>query len=95
MVINHIVSVDQRLPKKKAPGPDGISTAALRHLPRRSIVAINRVFNGIPRTGDFIVTWKGEKSLRFQKRGRIREDRRIIGLSPRSPIWQRYSSMPC
>ncbi|GBP58158.1 RNA-directed DNA polymerase from mobile element jockey [Eumeta japonica] len=26
-----------RLPKRKAPGPDGISTAALRHLPRRAI----------------------------------------------------------
>ncbi|GBP82096.1 Probable RNA-directed DNA polymerase from transposon X-element [Eumeta japonica] len=36
-----------RLPKKKASGPDSISTAALRHLPRRAIVAMNRVFNGI------------------------------------------------
>ncbi|GBP20940.1 Probable RNA-directed DNA polymerase from transposon X-element [Eumeta japonica] len=39
-----------RLPKKKAPGPDGVSTAALRHLPRRAIVAMNRAFNGILRT---------------------------------------------
>ncbi|GBP33314.1 Probable RNA-directed DNA polymerase from transposon X-element [Eumeta japonica] len=37
----------RRLLKKKAPGPDGVSTAALRHLPRRAIVAMNRVFNGI------------------------------------------------
>ncbi|GBP63054.1 hypothetical protein EVAR_87426_1 [Eumeta japonica] len=42
-----------RLPKKKAPGPDSISTAALRYLPRRAIVAMNRVFNGILCTGQF------------------------------------------
>ncbi|GBP96495.1 hypothetical protein EVAR_100607_1 [Eumeta japonica] len=41
-----------RLPKE-SPGPDGVSTAALRHLPRRAIVAMNRVFNGILRTGHF------------------------------------------
>ncbi|GBP34480.1 hypothetical protein EVAR_29875_1 [Eumeta japonica] len=38
------------LPKKKVSKPDGISAAALRHLPRRAIVAMNRVFNGIIRT---------------------------------------------
>ncbi|GBP51134.1 Probable RNA-directed DNA polymerase from transposon BS [Eumeta japonica] len=42
-----------RLPKKKAPGPDSISTATLRHLPKRATVAMNRVFNGILRTDHF------------------------------------------
>ncbi|GBP15309.1 RNA-directed DNA polymerase from mobile element jockey [Eumeta japonica] len=31
---------------KKAPEPDGIATAVLKHLPRRAMVAVNRVFNG-------------------------------------------------
>ncbi|GBP04940.1 RNA-directed DNA polymerase from mobile element jockey [Eumeta japonica] len=56
-----------RLPKKKAPHPDGISTAALRHLPRRAIVAINRMFNGILHTGQFSEAWK---SITIPKAGR-------------------------
>ncbi|GBP70815.1 RNA-directed DNA polymerase from mobile element jockey [Eumeta japonica] len=52
-----------RLPKKKAPGPDSISTATLRHLHRRAIVVTNGVFNGILRTGHFPDTWKRGKIL--------------------------------
>ncbi|GBP39726.1 Probable RNA-directed DNA polymerase from transposon X-element [Eumeta japonica] len=49
-----------RLPKKKAPGSDGISTATLKHFPRRAMMAMNRVFYGILRTDHFPETWKGE-----------------------------------
>ncbi|GBP31069.1 Probable RNA-directed DNA polymerase from transposon X-element [Eumeta japonica] len=59
-----------RLPKKKAPGPDGVSTAALRHLPRRAIVAMNRVFNGILRTGHFPEEWKRGKIITLPKAGK-------------------------
>ncbi|GBP76204.1 Probable RNA-directed DNA polymerase from transposon X-element [Eumeta japonica] len=59
-----------RLPKKKAPGPDGVSTAALRHLPRRAIVAMNRVFNGILRTGHFPEEWKRGKIITIPKAGK-------------------------
>ncbi|GBP16477.1 hypothetical protein EVAR_10050_1 [Eumeta japonica] len=44
--------------KKKASGPDSISTAALRHLPGKAIVAMNRVFSGILHTDHFPQTWK-------------------------------------
>ncbi|GBP44122.1 Probable RNA-directed DNA polymerase from transposon X-element [Eumeta japonica] len=60
-----------RLPKKKAPGPDGVSTAALRHLPRRAIVAMNRVFNGILRTGHFPEEWKRGKIITIPKTGKV------------------------
>ncbi|GBP77240.1 Probable RNA-directed DNA polymerase from transposon X-element [Eumeta japonica] len=59
-----------RLPKKKVPGPDGISTAALRHLPRRAIVAINTVFDGILRTGHFPEKQKRGKIITIPKAGK-------------------------
>ncbi|GBP21510.1 RNA-directed DNA polymerase from mobile element jockey [Eumeta japonica] len=58
------------LHKKKAPGLDGISTAALRHLPRRAIVAMNIVFNGILRTGHFPEEWKRGKIITIPKAGK-------------------------
>ncbi|GBP92478.1 RNA-directed DNA polymerase from mobile element jockey [Eumeta japonica] len=58
-----------RLPKE-GPGPDGVSTAALRHLPRRAIVAMNRVFNGILRTGHFPEEWKRGKIITIPKAGK-------------------------
>ncbi|GBP67644.1 RNA-directed DNA polymerase from mobile element jockey [Eumeta japonica] len=39
-----------RLPKRKAPGPDGIPIIAIKQLPRRAMVAMTRLFNGILRT---------------------------------------------
>ncbi|GBP57009.1 tRNA (guanine-N(7)-)-methyltransferase [Eumeta japonica] len=74
------------LPKKKAPGPDGISTAALRHLPRRAIVVMNRVFNGILRTGHFPEEWKRGKIITIPKAGKDPckpENIRPITLLPR------------
>ncbi|GBP53955.1 Probable RNA-directed DNA polymerase from transposon X-element [Eumeta japonica] len=58
------------LPKKKAPGPDSISTAVLRHVPRRAIVAMNRVFNGILRTSHFPEEWKRGKIITMPKAGK-------------------------
>ncbi|GBP41084.1 RNA-directed DNA polymerase from mobile element jockey [Eumeta japonica] len=47
-----------RLPKRKAPEPDGISTIAIKQLPRRAMVAMTRLFNRILRTGHFPGCWK-------------------------------------
>ncbi|GBP60783.1 RNA-directed DNA polymerase from mobile element jockey [Eumeta japonica] len=68
------------LPKKKVPGSDGISTAALRHLPRRVMVAINQVFNGILRTGHFPEIWKRGKVMTTLKAGK--DPRRAEYLRP-------------
>ncbi|GBP53890.1 Probable RNA-directed DNA polymerase from transposon X-element [Eumeta japonica] len=59
-----------RLSKKKALGPDGISTPALRHFLRRAIVAMNRVFDGILRTGHFPEKWKRGKIITIPKAGK-------------------------
>ncbi|GBP64950.1 Probable RNA-directed DNA polymerase from transposon X-element [Eumeta japonica] len=59
-----------RLPKKMAPEPDGISTAALRHLLRTVIVTINRVFNRILCTGHFPEARKRGKIIMISKTGK-------------------------
>ncbi|GBP69446.1 RNA-directed DNA polymerase from mobile element jockey [Eumeta japonica] len=56
-----------RLPKRKAPRPDGISTTAIRQLPRRAMVAINRLFNGILRTGHFPRNWQMGRVIAIPK----------------------------
>ncbi|CAK1550854.1 unnamed protein product [Leptosia nina] len=47
-----------RLKPKKAPGADGITNAALRRLPPRTLVALTRLFNGILRSSHFPAPWK-------------------------------------
>ncbi|GBP08358.1 RNA-directed DNA polymerase from mobile element jockey [Eumeta japonica] len=59
-----------RLPKRKAPGPDGIPTAVIRQLPRRAMVAMTRLFNGILRTGHFPRNWKMGRVIAIPKPGK-------------------------
>ncbi|GBP62578.1 RNA-directed DNA polymerase from mobile element jockey [Eumeta japonica] len=59
-----------RLPKRKAPGPDGIPTAAIRQLPRRAMVAMTRLFNGILRTGHFPKNRKMGRVIAIPKAGK-------------------------
>ncbi|GBP49207.1 Probable RNA-directed DNA polymerase from transposon X-element [Eumeta japonica] len=59
-----------RLPKRKAPEPDGISTAAIKQLPRRAMVAMTRLFNGILRTVHFPGCWKMRRVIAIPKAGK-------------------------
>ncbi|GBP16319.1 Probable RNA-directed DNA polymerase from transposon X-element [Eumeta japonica] len=59
-----------RLPKRKAPGPDGILTIAIEQLPRRAMVAMTRLFNGILRTGHFPGCWKMGLVIAIPKAGK-------------------------
>ncbi|GBP10877.1 Probable RNA-directed DNA polymerase from transposon X-element [Eumeta japonica] len=59
-----------RLPKRKVPGPDGIPTIAIKQLPRRTIVAMTRLFNGILRTGHFPASWKTGRVIDISKAGK-------------------------
>ncbi|GBP58049.1 Probable RNA-directed DNA polymerase from transposon X-element [Eumeta japonica] len=59
-----------RLPNRKAPGPDGIPTVAIRQLPRRAMVTMTRLFNGILRTGHFPKNWKMGRVIAITKAGK-------------------------
>nr|XP_034826944.1 uncharacterized protein LOC117984436 [Maniola hyperantus] len=65
-----------RLPKRKAPGYDGIPIAAIQQLPKRGLVALTRLFNGILRTAHFPDSWKSGKVITIPKPGK---DRRLPG----------------
>ncbi|GBP81809.1 Probable RNA-directed DNA polymerase from transposon X-element [Eumeta japonica] len=80
-----LLKIVLRLPKKKASGPDDVSTAALKHLTRRTIVAMKQVFNGILHSGHFPDTWKRGNVIMISKAGkgpRRRENLRHITLLP-------------
>ncbi|GBP74901.1 RNA-directed DNA polymerase from mobile element jockey [Eumeta japonica] len=59
-----------RLPKQKAPGSDGSPTIAIKQLPRRAMVAMTRLFNGILRTGHFPACWKTGRVIAIPKAGK-------------------------
>ncbi|GBP31516.1 RNA-directed DNA polymerase from mobile element jockey [Eumeta japonica] len=59
-----------RLPKRKALGPDGIPTIAIKQLPQRAMVARTRLFNGILRTGHFSGSWKTGRVIAIPKAGK-------------------------
>ncbi|CAH2207658.1 jg5581 [Pararge aegeria aegeria] len=59
-----------KLKLKKAPGADGITNSALRHLPRPAVAALTRLFNGIMRTGHFPTIWKGSLVVMIPKPGK-------------------------
>lgn len=63
-----------QLPKRKAPGPDNIPNVALAMLPRRALVTVTRVYNGILRTGHFPSTWKMGKVIALPKPGKDRRN---------------------
>lgn len=55
---------------KKAPGVDGIDNKAVRHLPRSTVAAVTRLFNGILRTGQFPDVWKTGIVIMIPKPGK-------------------------
>lgn len=60
----------RRAKPRKAPGLDGVTNAALRHLPHRTLAAITRLFNGITRTGAFPNIWKSGQIVMLPKPGK-------------------------
>ncbi|GBP18015.1 RNA-directed DNA polymerase from mobile element jockey [Eumeta japonica] len=59
-----------RLSKRKVPGPDEIPTTAIKQLPRRAMVAMTRLFNGILQTDHFPRSWKTERVIAIPKTGK-------------------------
>ncbi|KAJ2941788.1 hypothetical protein O0L34_g10595 [Tuta absoluta] len=64
----------QRLPNRKAAGPDGIPIEALKQMPRRAVVVLARLYNGVLRTQHFPADWKAGKVIMLPKPGK---DRRL------------------
>jgi len=54
----------------KAPGPNGIPNRALKHLPRRSVSILARIFNAFLCTHLFTQTWKHARVISILKPGK-------------------------
>ena len=52
----------------KAPGPNGIPNRALKHLPKRAVSYLNRVFNAFLRTQHFPQAWKHARVISSETR---------------------------
>ncbi|GBP35879.1 Probable RNA-directed DNA polymerase from transposon X-element [Eumeta japonica] len=59
-----------RLPERKVLEPDGIPTIAIKQLPRRVVVTMTRLFNGILRTGYFPGSWMMGRVISLPKAGK-------------------------
>ena len=55
---SEVAFIISKLPCRKAPGADLITSEILRHLPRRSIVLLTSLFNAVLRTTYFPISWK-------------------------------------
>lgn len=56
-----VARVVRRLLGKKTPGNDGITNATLKQMPRKGLVSLARLFNGILHTQRFPAEWKTGK----------------------------------
>ena len=56
-----------RLKPRKAPGRDGVTNGALRHLPLKTYASLSRLFNAILRLGYFPQAWKEGLVIMFVK----------------------------
>jgi hypothetical protein len=54
----------------KAPGPNGIPNRVLRHLPKRGITFLTKVFNGVLRRQYFPSAWKHARVVSILKPGK-------------------------
>lgn len=78
-----VLNLINKLPKKKAPGEDLISNAALRHLPSNKITSLTEILNACLRTCYFPSTWKRAVIIPIPKPGKdhkIPENYRPIAL---------------
>jgi len=55
----------------KAPGPKGLPNRALKHLPRRAVYLLARIFNAVLRTHHLPPTWKHARVISILIPGRI------------------------
>jgi len=54
----------------KGPGPNGIPNRTLKHLPKRAVSLLARIFNAVLRTHHFPQTWKHARVISILKPGK-------------------------
>jgi len=54
----------------KAPGPNGLPNRALKHLPKRAVFLLARIFNAVLRTHHLPPTWKHARVISILKPGK-------------------------
>ena len=63
-----------RSPTKKSPGHDGITRPLLKALPRKSIVLLTQIYNGILRTTHIPHSWKHARIVMIKKPNKPQND---------------------
>jgi hypothetical protein len=67
---SEVIKAIKRLKVGKAPGPNGIPSRVLRHLPKRAITFLTKVFNAVLRRQYFPPVWKHARVLPILKSGK-------------------------
>ena len=72
--VDEISALIKNLDKRKAPGLDGITNFAAKHLPKNVIVELTNIINEILQTSTFPNQWKTAKVIFILKSGKPRPD---------------------
>jgi hypothetical protein len=67
---SEVIKAIKGLKVGKAPGPNGIPNRVLRHLPKRAIAFLTKVFNAVLRRQYFQPVWKHARVLPILKPGK-------------------------
>jgi hypothetical protein len=65
-----VIKAIKGLKAGKTPGPNGIPNSVLRHLPKRAITFLTKVFNAVLRRQYFPPVWKHARVLSILKPGK-------------------------
>jgi hypothetical protein len=60
---SEVIEAIKRLKVGKAPGPNGVPNRALRHLPKRAITFLTKLFNAVLRRQYIPPAWNGDSIL--------------------------------
>jgi hypothetical protein len=67
---SEVIKAIKGLKVGKVPGPNGIPNRVLRHLQKRAITSLTKVFNAVPRRQYFPPVWKPVRVLPILKPGK-------------------------
>ena len=68
--VEEVTRIIHHLPKNKAPGPDLVTTLALKHAPRQLAILLTTIFNDCYRLGYFPTKWKEARICMILKPGK-------------------------